>query len=153
MSSASFASIELEFSPPWIALVVLLAWLGGLIAALIHVDWPAVPKILLGTGTLMGGSVGLRTLATGLSRSAIRRATWTADGTWYLVNGDGQVWPSLLARSARCWTRVAILVWDDGMARRIAFVTRRTAGEVAFRRLRVRMHFRLPSEASSGNKM
>jgi len=153
VSSASFANIELEFAPSWVALALLFAWLAGLLAALIHVDWPLVPKVLLGIGTLSSGIWGLRGLATGVARGAIRRATWTADGTWHLLNGAGHVWQSKLARSARCWTRIAILVWDDGVTRRTAFVTRRSAGEVPFRRLRVRMHFRLPSETSSGNKM
>jgi hypothetical protein len=153
VSSAFFATIELEFAPPWIALFGLFAWLVALLSALIHVDWPAVPKVLLGIGALSSGVWGVRGLATGLARGAIKRAIWTVDGTWYLINGDGQVWQSKLARSARCWTRIAILVWDDGLTRRTALVTRRTAGEVAFRRLRVRMRFRLPSEASSGNKM
>ena len=58
---------------------------------------------------------------------------------------------SLAARA--CWSRLAILVWDDGMTRRSAIVTRGTVGEVPFRRLRVRMRFELPSEASSGPRM
>ncbi len=153
MSSASFASIELEFTPPWTLLSLLFAWLIGLVVAIGQLEWPTTTRVLLGFAALTTGGWGLWMLATGWAGHAVQRATWTSDGKWRLVDGAGRTWQSRLARPARCWSRIAILVWDDGMTRRTAIVTRGTVGDVPFRRLRVRMRFELPSEASSGPRM
>jgi hypothetical protein len=99
MSSASFANIELEFTPPWTALVLLSLWLVGVAAALVHVPGPAAATLFLCVGTLASGA------------------------------------------------------WDDGVISHTAILTGRSVGEVPFRRLRVRMRFKLPCEATSGNKM
>ncbi len=143
MSSASFASIELEFTPPWMLLGLLFAWLIGLVVAIGHLEWPAAPRALLGFVALSMGGWGMWTLATGLAGKAVQRATCAPDGNWSLVDRAGRTWQSRLARPARCWSVMTILVWDDGMTRRTAIVTRRTVGEAPFRRLRVRMRFEL----------
>jgi Membrane-bound toxin component of toxin-antitoxin system len=153
VSSASFASIELEFTPPWTLLGLLFAWLTGLVAAIAHLEWPTAVRVLLGFTALPLGGWGIWMLATGLARKAVQRATWLADGTWRLVDRAGHAWHARLTRAARCWSSLAILVWDDGVTRRTAIVTRDSVGEVPFRRLRVRMRFNLPSETSSGPRM
>ena len=153
MSSASFASIELEFTPPWALLSLLIAWLIGLVVAIGQLEWSITARVFLGLAALSMGGRGMWALASGLARGAVHRAIWSADGKWCLVDRGGRTWESRLARPTRCWSRLAILVWDDGMTRQSAIVTRGTVGEVPFRRLRVRMRFELPSEASSGPRM
>ena len=153
MSSAPFASIELEFTPPWALLGLMLAWVTGLVIAIGCLEWPVAPRVALGSVALTMGTCGIRMLATGMARNAVHRAAWSADGQWCLVERGGYASQSRLARPTRCWSRIAILVWDDGMTRRVALVTRGSVGETQFRRLRVRMRFELPSNASSGPRM
>ena len=56
MSSASFASIELEFTPPWPLLSLLIAWLIGLVVAIGQLEWSITARVFLGLAALsMGG--------------------------------------------------------------------------------------------------
>jgi hypothetical protein len=128
-------------------------WLVVLTVALAQLDWAPAPRLLLALAALSIGGSGLAVLATGVAPGAIQRAKWSADGGWVLVLRNGHTAKSRLAADARCWTRLCILVWDDGTTRRTAFVTRSSVGADLFRRLRIRLRFELPGDLSPSRKM
>ena len=153
MSSIPFANLILEFRPPWALLGLIGGWLLGLTVALAQLDWAPAPRLLFALAALSIGGSGLAVLATGIAPEAIQRAKWSADGGWLLVLRNGRTANSRLATEVRCWTRLCILVWDDGTTRRTAFVTRRSVGADSFRRLRIRLRFELPGDLSPRRKM
>lgn len=153
MSSIPFANLALELKPPWALLGLIGGWLLVLTEALAQLDSAPASRLLLALAALSTGGSGLAVLATGIAPEAIQRATWSADGSWLLVLRNGHTGESRLAADARCWTRLCILVWDDGSTRRVAFVTRRSVGADLFRRLRIRLRFSLPCDLSPSRKM
>jgi hypothetical protein len=158
MSSTPYASIELRFSPPWIVLASLAAGLLGLVLAISLQDWSLALRAALVLAVILVGGQGLLASTTGWVASAVQRAVWSADGTWQLVDRAGHTLHARLDPSTRCWNCLGFLVWNDGVHRRRAIVTRASVGADAFRRLRVRMRYellrapRMPLECEQGSQ-
>jgi hypothetical protein len=111
----------------WLLAVVLEVWV---IEASI---WRAVTVVVL--VLWLSAFAGL---LPGIYPGAVRRLTWTSEGTWRLCDGYGWEWVARLEAGSQHWGPVSILTWSAGSRRWWAILTPATVGTRQYRRLTVR---------------
>ena len=98
--------------------------------------------------TIAVASLSLLILTAGLcrygwigSRRPVRRATWTASGLWYIVDGAGRTHEAILQPQSRILPMALWLHWRSGSLRFQVFLFRADIPPDQHRRLRTRIRF------------
>jgi hypothetical protein len=144
MSSTASPVIDLDCSPRRmqrrvsVAVLVMLMVGCTLMAA---GPFALGPTLLLACLCLVVIAANLWRLGWMGSRCAVRRATWTSSGLWYILDAEGRVHEAILQPQSRILPLALWLHWRSGSLRFQAFLFAADVPGDALRHLRTRIRF------------